>query len=392
MTADGGSAYRTLAGVPGVGAQAVLGLVAQLTQQVTPIGTVLVVAGATGSLLRGGLTAAAFSVGAGMARPVQGRLIDRRGPRAVLVATGCLHVVAVAGLTMGAGAGTPAGILVALAWLAGAGLPPVSVAMRIEWARRTPPELRTTTYSLVYLVQELALFAGPLLFGGIVALMSPSPALTATAVVAGAGTFGLARAMHAGRSPGPASGGAGVLRDGRMRLLLTVIVLLGGAVGVLEVGLPALATAHGAPAASGLLLALLSLGGILGALAYGRLRWAARPARRLVVLLFAVGVGFAPLALPGDLFVAAVALFFAGIALNPALTTSSLVVDELEVAPAEAFGWLSTAIGAGAAAGGSLAGTLGEYAGPARSLLPASLFAVLGAVLSLFLAARGRRR
>jgi predicted MFS family arabinose efflux permease len=323
-----------------------------------------------------------------MARPVQGRLIDRRGPRAVLVVTGCLHVAALVCLARGGGA--PIAILLAVAWLAGAGLPPVSVAMRIEWARRRPPELRTATYSLVYLVQELALFGGPLLFGGIVAVFSPSLALTVTAVVAGAGTLGLAWVMRAGRPDGATPGGIGVLRDGRMRLLLAVIVLLGGAIGVLEVGVPALAVARGVPAASGPLIAAISLGGILGALCYGRLRWSARPARRLGVLLLTVCLALLPLAVPGDLYVAGGALFFAGLAINPAMTTSSLVVDELEVAPAEAFGWLSTAIGAGGAAGGGLAGAVGQYAGAARSLLPATLFAAVGAAMSLSLASRRR--
>jgi predicted MFS family arabinose efflux permease len=368
----------------GIGGQAVLGFVAQITQQVTSIGMVLVVAGATGSLARAGLAAAFYSIGAGMARPVQGRLIDRRGPRAVLVVTGCLHAAALACLAREGGA--PIAILLALAWLAGTGLPPVSVAMRIEWARRRPPELRTATYSLVYLVQELALFGGPLLFGGIVAVLSPSAALTVIAVVAGAGALVLAWAMRAGRPEGATPGGLGVLRDGGMRLLLTVIVLLGGALGVLEVGLPALAVARGVPAVSGLLVAAISLGGIAGALGYGRLRWAARPARRLVVLLTALCVVLLPLVMPGDLYVVGGALFLAGLAINPALATSSLVVDELAVAPAEAFGWLSTAIGAGSAAGGGLAGAIGQYAGAARSLLPATLFAALGAAVSLYLA------
>jgi predicted MFS family arabinose efflux permease len=380
-----GGTYRALLGVPGVGVQTVLGLLAQVTQQVTPIGAVLVVGGATGSLVRAGLAAAAFSVGAGTARPVQGRLIDRCGPRPVLVVTGCLHTAALVVLTRGAGAGAPSWALVALAWLAGVGLPPVSVAMRIDWARRTPPEFRTATYSLVYLVQELAIFVGPLLFSGVVAVLSASIALTVVALVAGAGTLALAQATQATRPRSAGAGGVGVLRNAQMRFLLTVVVLLGGAIGTLEVGVPALAVARGVPAASGLLLAMVSLGGIIGALFYGRSRWTAHPARRLVVLLLAVGVALIPTALPGDLLVVGMALCFAGIALNPALTTSSLVVDELDVAPAEAFGWLSTAIGAGAAAGGGLAGVVGEYAGPSRALLPAFVLAVLSAALSLVL-------
>jgi predicted MFS family arabinose efflux permease len=365
------------------GVQAAFGLVAQLTQTVMPIGAVLVVEAATGSLALAGLAAGAFSFGVGMARPVQGRLVDRRGPRLVLVATGCLHAVAVIALTV---TGGPGWALIGLAWIAGVGMPPVSVAMRIE-AQRTPPERRTAAYSTIFLVQELAVLAGPLLFGGIVAVASAPLALAVTGVAAGAGTFALAYVMRGAR-PAPAARGGGVIRNRRMRLLLAVTVLVGGAIGVMEVGLPALASARGVPAASGPLLAAVSLGGIAGALCYGRLRWTARPAMRLVILLFVVGLALAPDAYLGALAAVGGALFVMGVALNPALTTASLLVDELEVAPAEAFGWLSTAIGVGAAAGGGIAGTVAEYAGPPRTLLLASLLAMLGAALSLLLARR----
>jgi predicted MFS family arabinose efflux permease len=365
------------------GVQAAFGLVAQLTQSVMPIGSVLVVEAATGSFALAGLAAGAFSIGAGMARPVQGRLIDRRGPRPVLVATGCLHAVAVVGLTVAPG---PSWVLIALAWIAGVGLPPVSVAMRIE-AHRTPPERRTAAYSMIFLVQELAVLVGPLLFGAIVAVGSAPLALAVTGVAAGAGTLTLAQVMR-GSDSEPAARGAGVLRDGRMRLLLTVTTLIGGAIGVLEVGLPALASSRGAPAASGPLLAAVSLGGIAGALCYGRLRWTVRPAVRLVVFLSVVGLALAPDAYLGALTAVGGALFVVGLALNPALTTTSLLVDELEVPPAEAFGWLSTAIGVGAAAGGAVAGTVAEYAGPPRTLLLASLLALLAAAVSLRLTRR----
>lgn len=51
------------------------------------------------------------------------------------------------------------------------------------------------------------------------------------------------------------------------------------------------------------------------------------------------------------------ALFAAGLALTPALTTSSLLVDVYAPdAQAEAFGWVSTAIGTGGATGAAVAG------------------------------------
>ncbi|MEV4090008.1 MFS transporter, partial [Nonomuraea fuscirosea] len=191
MTRDGpgGLPHRRLLGLPGVAAQAVLGFLAQLTQQVAPVGLVLVAQRASGSLALAGLTAAAFSVGAGMGRPVLGRLMDRHGPRPVLAATALLHVAALLALVGYAQPGRPQWPMVALAWIVGVALPPISVSMRLEWGRRTPAEGRTAAYSLVFLVQELAMLAGPLLFGLLIAVASASLALGAVAAAAGEGTL-----------------------------------------------------------------------------------------------------------------------------------------------------------------------------------------------------------
>ncbi|MFI7109820.1 MFS transporter [Nonomuraea sp. NPDC050227] len=229
--------YRDLFRLPGVGAQAVSGFLAQLTQQVAPVGMVLVVQDATGSLALAGTCAAAFSVGAGMGRPVQGRLMDRRGPRPVLAATAFLHVVALIALVAAAAAGWPVWTSVVLAWVAGAGLPPISVSMRVEWGRRVSDGARTAVYSLVYLVQELAMLAGPLLFGLVIAVASASLALGAVVAAAGAGTLAFSRALRAGRAASVREGGR-VFADRRMPVLLAVVLLLGGTIGALQGGCP----------------------------------------------------------------------------------------------------------------------------------------------------------
>ena len=382
--------YRRLLGLPGVTAQAVLGFLSQLTQQVAPVGTVLVVQSESGSLALAGLAAAAFSVGAGMARPVQGRIIDRRGPRAVLIVTALVHVAALGGVLASAGT-WPHAVTVALAWLAGAGLPPVSVAMRIEWGSRMPAEARTAAYSLVYLVQELAMLIGPLIFGATIALASTSSALGVVAVAAGAGTLAFSLVLRYGGAP-PAAHRGRVFQQVGMRFLLVVVVLLGGTLGALQVGLPALAAAMDAPAATGALVAALSVGGIAGATAYGARRWSSAPAVRLVTLMLVLGLVLAPLVLVGSLPLLWVMLFAGGLMLNPALTTSSLLVDGLApAAQAEAFGWISMAIGVGGAAGSGLAGLAGQQFGPSAPFLVASGSACLGAALATTLLTRKPR-
>lgn len=364
--------------LPGIAPQAAFGFLSQLTQQVAPVGMVLVVQQATGSLVLAGLSAAACSLGTGLARPVQGRVMDSRGPRGVLVATAIVHVGALVGLLLAA----EGWLMVVLALVAGAGLPPVSVAMRLVWGRRVPDDARTAAYSLVYLVQELAILIGPLVFGLMIALASASPALGLVAALAGAGTLAFAASMPPGVRRSDQVRGRVFAHRG-MLVLLAVVFLLGGTIGALEVGLPALASAQGAPAATGLLVAALSLGGIAGAAGYGARPWPGSPGTRLVVLMLAMAVALGPLVLIDSLPVFAAVLFVAGIALNPVLTTSSLLVDELAPsAQAEAFGWISTAAGAGAAAGSGIAGVVAEHVGRGLPFLAAALFAGLGSCLA----------
>ncbi|MFG1711014.1 hypothetical protein ACFLIM_48435 [Nonomuraea sp. M3C6] len=67
------------------------------------------------------------------------------------------------------------------------------------------------------------------------------------------------------------------------------------------------------------------------------------------MVLLAVATAVAPTSLLGDLCLVGAMLFVATFALNPAMTTSSVLVDELAVPPAEAFGWLSARVGPSAA-------------------------------------------
>jgi predicted MFS family arabinose efflux permease len=69
-----------------------------------------------------------------------------------------------------------------------------------------------------------------------------------------------------------------------------------------------------------------------------------------------------------DLVLAGALMLVAGVAINPTLTTTALLVDRHAPArAAEAFGWLSTAMaagtGAGSALGGAVAGSSGGAAG-----------------------------
>jgi MFS family permease len=382
--------YWTLWRTPPIRGQAFLGLFAQLTQGAAPIGLVLAVHQATGSLVLAGAVSAALWIMAAVARPIQGRLIDRRGSRAVMLVCGPLHGLALIGLVVAAESGGPAWSLVVLSGLAGAALPPVSTTMRVEWAKRLPPVERTAAYSLVYLTQEIAVLTGPLVVAALVALQSAALALIVAAVISGVASVAFGLVSSSGASDREVPRSTRRTRSAAVPALLGTGFLMGCMLGALQVATPALALSHRAPALGGVLIAALSVGGIAGALVYGGRRWALDPSGRLLGLLCVVGIAVTPMAFVAlPLLVAGLLLGLVGLALNPALTTTSLLVDRHSASrAAEAFGWMSTALGGGTAAGSAVAGALAQHNG----VVPAYLAAAVAAYGAVVIAALARSR
>jgi MFS family permease len=165
---------------------------------------------------------------------------------------------------------------------------------------------------------------------------------------------------------------------------------VGAAIGAIELAAPTLATAHDDPAAAGLLIACLSVGGVLGATVYGGRHWEAPPARRLPMLVAVLTAVLALLVAAHGLVLVGVLLFLAGIPLNPTLTTFSLLVH-LHVAgegAGEAFGWLSTAVAGGTGAASAVAATVAQHQHDARA--PFAIAAIAGAVATVVVLAARR--
>src|SRR5829696_6197642 len=88
------AAYRPLVAEPRFRAQALAGFFAQLSQGGAVLALILLIQQTRGSLGLAGAATAGFVLGAAIARPIQGRLIDVRGPRYVLVAIALGHTAA----------------------------------------------------------------------------------------------------------------------------------------------------------------------------------------------------------------------------------------------------------------------------------------------------------
>ena len=133
---------------------------------------------------------AAFAGGSAALAPVRGRLVDRRGPRALLVLAP-LHAVGFVLVIVGCAG--PAWAPVAAAGLAGAVVPPVIATARAAWVEVAGPELAPTAHALNAALGDVAAVAGPALTGATAALLSPLAALAV--LIPGAATAALLVAL-----------------------------------------------------------------------------------------------------------------------------------------------------------------------------------------------------
>jgi predicted MFS family arabinose efflux permease len=377
--------YRPLLADSRFRAQALAGFLAQLSQGGAVLALILLIQQTRGSLGLAGAATAGFVVGAAIARPIQGRLIDTRGPRNVLLLVAMGHTAALVALVPVARSELPGLILVGMALVTGLGLPPVSQTQRLVWAELADED-RTTVFSVVTLIQEGSILFGPLLVGVLAGAASPSAALIAVALCSGAGLAWLGVLVPA--TPRDSSGErGGPLLERGVRIVLVLELLFGVSLGAFEIGVPALATSEGHPSAAGFLLALTSVGGIVGALVYGGRRWLSSPRTRLIVLLALCALGFGLLVPSEGLVLAGALLLALGVALNPTLTTLIVLLDLASPRfAAEAFGWSSTSNAIGSGVGAAVTGALAQQhgAGPAFAVgAGAAAFAVLVAALAV---------
>jgi MFS family permease len=358
----GATGYRELIAFPKVRWQAVTGLAAQVIQGAASAGVILVVREHGYSLALGGGVAAAFWISGGIARPLQGRIIDRRGSATLTAVSGIVNCAAFAGVVGLAAAHAPGVVLVALGAAGGLSLAPVSTSMRIAWAAAGSGPDRTAAYSLVYLIQEVAILTGPLVLAVLLAVGSPSLALLAVVAIATAGTLAFASSIRSLDRTPAAAHKARVLTIRQLPSMVLVAMLAGGVIGGIQVGAPAVATAHHTPYAAGLLLAAVSVGGIIGAALYTVAGWRADPATRLLVLVASLTVAVALGTLVHGLVLLGAVLLLVGLPLNPVFSTLSVLVDRHVPARAagEAFGYLSTGMASGTGIASALAAALAQ--------------------------------
>ncbi|GGK17474.1 MFS transporter [Streptomyces camponoticapitis] len=364
-------------------------LVGRLPSATGHIAIVLFTRDAGGSYTLAGVLAAVYGLSTAIGQPLLGRAVDLVGqPRVQLPAA----LVSALGMVFLAATGIdPLPLAYAAVVVAGFFTPPLEGGLRALWPSVLGREDRVhRAYAMDAVAQEVMFTAGPLFVTLLVALWSPGAALLVINAIGvlGALTVVLSKPSRAWRSVPREAHWLGALRSPGLLALLAAFLFVGLALGSITVAGVAYADDQGRESVYGWLMAALGLGALVGGLAYGAREWTGTPERRLLWITALLAVGYLPLMLtPGVVAMTGLAAL-SGVFLAPALACAFIVVDRH--APrgtvTEAFSWLVTTFGVGAAFGTGVAGPAVELAGTSASFAVAG--AGGGAALLVLLATR----
>ncbi|MEN8652972.1 MFS transporter [Streptomyces sp. 21So2-11] len=361
-------------------------LVGRLPNATAPIAIVLFVRAEGGSYSLAGALAAIYGLSNAVGQPLLGRAVDLFGQPRVQLPSAVLSALGMVLLTL-------AGIdplLLAYAAVIVAGLftPPLEGGLRALWTDVLGREDRVhRAYAMDAVAQEVMFTVGPLLVTLLVSLWSPAAALLVINAIGvlGALSVVLSKPSRAWRSAPREAHWLGALRSPGLLALLGAFFFVGLALGSITVAGIAYADDHGRESVYGLLMAALGLGALFGGLLYGARQWAGAPERRLRVIVALLALGYLPLMLTPGVAAMTVLAGVAGVFLAPALACAFIVVDRH--APrgtvTEAFSWLVTTFGVGAAVGTGAAGPAVEHGGTAASFAVASVAGVAALVVLL---------
>jgi MFS family permease len=377
---------------PGVARLAAFAVLGRMSFGILPLSIVLLMREEGYGYGQIGAVLAAEALAVGVTAAPAGRLIDRIGQARVLLVTGVITSIAIVLTTVAILSNSGTGVLVALAALQGATVPPISPRMRSLWARLMPEDRLESAYALDAIQLELVFVIGPLVAAGLAGALTPAVGMLLCAALYLSASLGFATAPAA-RGAGPVEGvartRAGALASQGLRTLVIAAAVTAVAFGALEVALPAFAEQEGSREAAGPLITVWSIGSLIGGLWYGARTWRAPADRRLVVLTALLALGAAPLAFADSIEVMVVLLFATGLALAPTATVQYGLVARL--APpgtaTEAYAWQIVANVVGSGGGAALAGVLAERAGVEWALACAA-FGCLG---GLAVVVAGRR-
>jgi Major Facilitator Superfamily len=382
------SGYRRFLGTPGVARLFGSMLIGRLPSGMMTLAIVLRITGDGGSYRLAGAVSASFAVGIGLTAPALSRLIDRRGQTVVLVPSALASLATALALAV-LPASSPPILLMLAGALLGAALPPLASTSRTMWpAVLGDSAALESAYAADATFQELVFILGPLLVVAVSAVAGTAAAIVCSGALACVGTlvFATSPASRSWRAAGHDGPRNKALRSPGIRVLVVTMFALILGFAAMEVALIAAAREAGATNASGVLLAIWSLGSMAAGFVFGSRSWPGDPSTRVIVLLVATTALVLVLVPQHNLIVIGVVIALSGAGGAPALAsiygTAQLVA--LPGVVTESYAWLSVGTLFGGAAGAAAAGqVITTHGAGAGFLLGAIGVAVAAAVVGV---------
>lgn len=327
------------------------------------------------------LVIAVLGVGVAASGPIMGRAADVFDTTRVVLAGGILHAAALAALVAVIACTAQVAIVVGAAVVVAATTPPIAATTRAAWPRFFESrDLRDAAYALEAMTLDIVYIAAQLCVA-VIAIVEP------IAAVALAVPLLLVTAFIVASSLPPVTRVA--TRRVPLRLvppkiagLLSLSVLVRGAMVTAELATIALCVQTGRAALAGALLGLVAFGSIMGAFFSEEIAWLGRGLRAITCLTALLSVTLGVLALIDAFALVACLLAVGGIMLGALF--AHIFVCVADRAPAdrsvESFGWFNAAGSLGAAFSLIVAGSLIDARGASAGFTVAAALAFAGAI------------
>lgn len=394
MPAEAG--YRTLFAITGL-PYVVIAFIARLPLAMSQLGTLLLVAGTTGSYGEGGACAGALAIANAAGSPIGGALADRFGQRPVVFVQSACGAIGLASIVLVTHGGAEWPAIAAVAAATGLVLPQIGPLARVRWSplivrAGANNRLVGTAFSYEGAADEASFVLGPALVGILGTIGRPSLALITAAILLG--VFGVAYAVHPTHVATPRQSalpvGRGRLVTPALLVLMTAQFVIGTVFGSVQQGTTVLATAAGHASVAGLFHALLGAGSVVAGIGMAALPDRIPLLRRWRTASAALLVLSAPLLVVHSLAALAPTLLVLGCCIAPYMITTFTLGERVTPAPrlGAAMTLLAATTGLGYATGAAVAGRLADWNGET----PAFAVSVSAGLLAVLLAAAAGRR
>lgn len=382
------STYAQILKYPGAALFSITGLFARLQMSMASLGATLLIVHERDSYALAAMITAVYAVSAAFIGPQASRLTDRLGQARIVPVQLMVHVPAMLALIWVATLDGRTPLLFVLAFFAGAAQPSIGSLIRARWSRiyTGTPSLRTA-FAMESLVDEIVFITGPPLATFLAQQVAPASALLVATTFLTVGSTLLivqrkTQPIPSGRGV-PAPKGAAILIPG-VGAIAAIFVFMGAVFGAFEIVTVGYAAEQGVPTATGVLLALYSLGSLVAGFLFGARHFKASLPRQFLLSVTALAVVSAPFSVMPNVYWMGVAALLAGVAVAPVLISGLSLVEHAVPGNrlTESMTWVSGGLSVGLAAGMLLSGFLLDAFSASTAYL-----VVTGAALAAFVTA-----